>query len=87
MRGILTIYQCPSDVINIRFFVYVVQQENPAKILQKVLEMLKPGGWLQWTEQDLTTARVISASDRENTHWTQQLYNFGRAPNAQFPYE
>lgn len=38
------------DIINIRMLLLVVKDNDPAPILRKMARMLKPGGWLQWTE-------------------------------------
>ena len=38
------------DVIHIRHFICVVKGDDPSKLLQNLLRMLKPGGWIQWDE-------------------------------------
>lgn len=41
------------DIIHIRHFVCVVKENNPTPLLQNLLRMLKPGGWIQWDEWDV----------------------------------
>lgn len=41
------------DIIHIRHFVCVVKDNDPTPLLQNLLTMLKPGGWIQWDEWDV----------------------------------
>lgn len=41
------------DIIHIRHFVCVVKNNDPTPLLQNLLRMLKPGGWIQWDEWDV----------------------------------
>ncbi|KAL2041837.1 hypothetical protein N7G274_005621 [Stereocaulon virgatum] len=49
------------DVVQLRLFQVVVKDNDPVPLLQNVLKMLKPGGYLQWGEYDMTTMRTIYA--------------------------
>ncbi|KAL2047855.1 hypothetical protein ABVK25_011264 [Lepraria finkii] len=49
------------DVIQLRLFQVVVRDNDPVPLLKNVLKMLKPGGYLQWAEYDMTTTKTILA--------------------------
>ena len=54
-------------------------------LLQKMLKMLKPDGWIQWTEQDLSTCHVVSAFPNAETKYTEELKSFALTPTSQWP--
>ena len=74
-----------EDIINIRFFLCVVKERDPMPIIKKALQMLKPKGWIQWTEQDLSTCKVVSAFADAETKYTEQLKSFAVAPTPDWP--
>ncbi|MCJ1270762.1 hypothetical protein MMC22_010659 [Lobaria immixta] len=49
------------DIIHVRIFVAVVKNEDPTPILKNLISMLKPGGYVQWTEFNPHSERVTSA--------------------------
>ncbi|MCJ1355331.1 MAG: hypothetical protein MMC33_005322 [Icmadophila ericetorum] len=88
----LDVYDEPSedlseqyDIIHIRFFLCVIKNNDPTLILQKMLRMLKPGGWIQWVEQDLTTCWIETAFPNLDTQRTEVLKDFALAPIPQWP--
>ncbi|KAF2758444.1 S-adenosyl-L-methionine-dependent methyltransferase [Pseudovirgaria hyperparasitica] len=53
------------DIIHLRLFLAVVQDNDASPIIRNLISMLKPGGWLQWAEhpfQDLGDVRVEAPS-------------------------
>ena len=56
-------------------------------LLHKLVKMLKPNGWIQWTEQDLRTCHVVSAFANVETKYTEDLKSFALAPTPQWPIE
>ncbi|KAI2828072.1 hypothetical protein CBS147343_1949 [Aspergillus niger] len=38
------------DVVHLRLLVLVVQESNPLPIIDKVFQLLKPGGYIQWDD-------------------------------------
>ena len=46
------------DVVHIRLALLVVRQNDPRPILRNILELLKPGGYLQWDELNVFEASV-----------------------------
>lgn len=53
--------QARYDVLNIRLFMCVVQSGDPMPLLQNLMKLLKPGGYLQWQEYDPSTDKVMCA--------------------------
>ncbi|KAK8022824.1 hypothetical protein PG993_013591 [Apiospora rasikravindrae] len=45
------------DIINLRFMIFVVRKDDVAETVGKLIQMLKPGGHLQWVEPDNQTVR------------------------------
>lgn len=57
--GLWDMYEAPPeqyrgvfDVVNIRLVFGAVKNNNPEPILRNLLQLLQPGGWLQWSEID-----------------------------------
>ncbi|PIG79501.1 hypothetical protein AARAC_000345 [Aspergillus arachidicola] len=42
------------DVMHLRHFLFVLLAEEIKSTLEKLLKLLKPGGYLQWSEVDMT---------------------------------
>lgn len=47
------------DVIHLRHFVTAVRGSDAMKLLDNLVSMLKPGGWIQWSEWDIGTRNLI----------------------------
>ncbi|KAF2649437.1 hypothetical protein K491DRAFT_721664 [Lophiostoma macrostomum CBS 122681] len=50
------------DVIHVQLFITILRDGNPVPMLQNLLKMLKPGGYLQWGEWDFTSWEVMRTS-------------------------
>ncbi|KAE8373314.1 hypothetical protein BDV26DRAFT_285208 [Aspergillus bertholletiae] len=46
------------DVIHLRFFAFVIQEHELDAILDRLLKLLKPGGYIQWTDIDISSLRL-----------------------------
>jgi hypothetical protein len=46
------------DVVNVRHFAFVLQQSDLKGVLDNLFKLLKPGGYLQWTDLDMSSLRV-----------------------------
>ena len=60
------------DVVHIRLALLVVRGNDPRPILRNVLELLKPGGYLQWDELNVFEAYVASTSRAVSTEKFQR---------------
>ncbi|KAJ5933965.1 hypothetical protein N7454_006294 [Penicillium verhagenii] len=47
-------YTGQFDLVNIRGMAYAVTEEKLARVLENVSCLLKPGGYLQWTESEIS---------------------------------
>ncbi|MCJ1431029.1 hypothetical protein MMC27_000379 [Xylographa pallens] len=75
------------DIIHVRFFLCVVIQSNPKALLERLMVMLKPSGWIQWTEQDVKTCRIVSAKPNAKTEHTKASMDFAMSPTPSWPVE
>ena len=76
------------DLINNRFFICVVQNSDASPLLGKIKQMLKPGGFLQWTELDRETYRIDFTSFSKNDDTlsaTKELFNLAMEPSPNWP--
>jgi SAM-dependent methyltransferase len=55
------------DVVHVRLVVFVVRNNNPRPLIANMMKLLKPGGWLQWDELDLSGSHLerVSGKDME----------------------
>ena len=65
------------DVVNIRHFICVVAGNDPLTILSPLLKLLKPGGYLQWQEYDLSTNRLSVANPVASAPKMQAVMEMG----------
>jgi len=75
------------DIIHIRFFLCVITQSNPRALLECLMAMLKPNGWIQWTEQDVKTCQIVSAKPNAKSEHTKALMDFAMSPTPSWPIE
>ncbi|MCJ1454376.1 hypothetical protein MMC28_004729 [Mycoblastus sanguinarius] len=73
------------DLVHVRFFLCVVRDSDPGVLLKRLLLMLKPGGYIQWTEQDLLTCTIASAASENNVQQTEELQKFALSPTPYWP--
>lgn len=50
------------DIVHIRLALLVIRNNDPRPVLRNVMELLKPGGYLQWDELNVFEAYVASTS-------------------------
>ncbi|KAE8154228.1 hypothetical protein BDV25DRAFT_126700 [Aspergillus avenaceus] len=50
------------DIVNVRFFAFVVQDDEMEGVILNLEKLLKPGGHIQWTDIDIGSVRL------EKTH-------------------
>lgn len=52
--------------MHIQLFQLEIQNREPGPIIQNLIRMLKPGGWISWDEYDYSQWRIIHTSDKSN---------------------
>ncbi|KAI9877444.1 MAG: hypothetical protein M1830_003866, partial [Pleopsidium flavum] len=63
------------DVVHIRHMVLVVRNNNPLPILLNLLKLLKPNGYLQWGEVDLSHRKTVKSNPKNSSESLTQLQN------------
>lgn len=66
------------DIVHVRLFLTVVKNDDPLPILKNLMDMLKPGGYLQWSEHNLATITVKSIKPGLKTSSIQYLVEHAR---------
>lgn len=51
------------DILCIRHFICVIQSGDPTTLLKQLLKLLKPGGYLQWQEWDISTNTLLTSGN------------------------
>ncbi|KAI0812859.1 S-adenosyl-L-methionine-dependent methyltransferase [Xylaria sp. FL0064] len=46
------------DVVHLRLLIFVLLDDEIPAVLQKLIKLLKPGGYLQWDESDISSSRI-----------------------------
>ncbi|KAJ5690742.1 hypothetical protein N7462_005134 [Penicillium macrosclerotiorum] len=46
------------DIVHIRFFAFVLRESEVKAAIDNLLKLLKPGGYLQWTDIDVSSIRL-----------------------------
>lgn len=65
------------DVVQIRHLVCVVAGGDPMTLLSPLMKLLKPGGYLQWQEYDLSTNRLSVADSAASAPKMQAVMDMG----------
>ncbi|KAF7592023.1 hypothetical protein BBP40_000804 [Aspergillus hancockii] len=47
------------DVVHMRLLVLVVQKSDPLPVIERVFQMLKPGGYIQWDDLNYPDSKVV----------------------------
>ncbi|KAL9612348.1 MAG: hypothetical protein Q9167_003035 [Letrouitia subvulpina] len=92
------VYEPPSldfearyDIIHVRHLLLVVRENDPAPVLRNLLQMLKPGGYLQWGEFNLSNRLAMRCQpDRsmvEMKGLSQRIREFLPEPLISWPGE
>ncbi|KAL5041655.1 hypothetical protein BDW71DRAFT_211946 [Aspergillus fruticulosus] len=55
------------DVVCIRYFGVLVRNNDPGFVLRNLMDMLKPGGYIQWVESDIYNQSVVKSASASNT--------------------
>ncbi|KAI1859402.1 hypothetical protein JX265_010405 [Neoarthrinium moseri] len=62
------------DVVYLRFFAFVLMNDEIPGVIEKVFQMLKPGGYIQWEEADMETLRFDKARPDTKTNNLEDLF-------------
>ncbi|XDG01416.1 hypothetical protein ABKA04_001031 [Annulohypoxylon sp. FPYF3050] len=62
------------DIVHIRNFSFVLMDEEIPLVLDHLIQMLKPGGYLQWDEPDVASFRVEKTNPENNASALEELF-------------
>ncbi|KAI0892638.1 S-adenosyl-L-methionine-dependent methyltransferase [Annulohypoxylon nitens] len=51
------------DIVHIQLFHLAVHNNDPAPIIQNLVKLLKPGGWISWGEMDYSSWRITRTEE------------------------
>lgn len=51
------------DIVHIQLFHLAVHNNDPAPIIQNLLQLLKPGGWVSWGEIDYSDWKIVRTDE------------------------
>ncbi|KAI0444321.1 S-adenosyl-L-methionine-dependent methyltransferase [Xylaria telfairii] len=63
------------DIINVRFFAFVLLNDEIPRVVAKLFTLLKPGGYLQWGEPDLESLRFDRTKPESKTDNLRELFS------------
>ncbi|KAI1122476.1 S-adenosyl-L-methionine-dependent methyltransferase [Nemania abortiva] len=66
------------DIVHIRLFIFVLLDKEVPEILQKLTMLLKPGGYLQWDEVDISSFRIGKARPDNKIEALTRLFHLSR---------
>ncbi|KAJ4286480.1 hypothetical protein N0V90_013180 [Kalmusia sp. IMI 367209] len=80
-------YRGQFDVVNLRFWLCIVNDDSAEALLENILTLLKPGGYIQWFESLPLTAQVLTRNNREPTPGSDALVQQWYKPAGHSSYE
>ncbi|KAL2046662.1 hypothetical protein ABVK25_011634 [Lepraria finkii] len=74
------------DVVHVRFFVTLINEENVAGFIQNLMALLKPGGYLQWVDLDPHSCCAVTAVPESPKNATEKLVALMQKPHPDANY-
>jgi len=53
------------DIVHVRLIIFVVRRHDLQVVIRNLMKLLKPGGWLQWEELDLSGSHIERGSGND----------------------
>ncbi|RAK84510.1 hypothetical protein BO79DRAFT_259285 [Aspergillus costaricaensis CBS 115574] len=66
------------DIVHVRNFSFVIRDLEAERVIRNVLQLLKPGGYLQWAEIDALSYRIEKTSPGCKDDALKELMRLGR---------
>ncbi|KAH8162763.1 hypothetical protein CIB48_g5482 [Xylaria polymorpha] len=63
------------DVVHLRLLILVLLDDEIPAVLQRFIKLLKPGGYLQWDESDISSVRIEKAQPGNKTEAVTRLFD------------
>ncbi|RAQ52228.1 hypothetical protein AFGD_008707 [Aspergillus flavus] len=62
------------DIVHIRHFTLVLLEEEVESVLARLFKLLKPGGYLQWMEVDMSSWRILKTNTDNQSDALEGLF-------------
>ncbi|KAE8143894.1 S-adenosyl-L-methionine-dependent methyltransferase [Aspergillus pseudotamarii] len=66
------------DIVHIRHFTLVLIEEELENVLTRLLKLLKPGGYLQWVEVDMSSFRILKTNPNNQSEALETLFKLSQ---------
>ncbi|KAH9893813.1 S-adenosyl-L-methionine-dependent methyltransferase [Xylariomycetidae sp. FL2044] len=70
------------DIVHIRLLAFVLQDHEVPQVLDNVIRMIKPGGYLQWAEADVPSFRIEKTHPENKQECLTQLLKVSQPRDA-----
>ncbi|KAF4621499.1 hypothetical protein G7Y89_g14575 [Cudoniella acicularis] len=80
-------YQNQFDIVHLRFWLCIINDDVVEPLLENVLTLLKPGGYIQWFEGIPQSARVLARNGGAPTPACDKLVRQWQKPAEHSSYE
>ncbi|KAL8901480.1 MAG: hypothetical protein Q9207_005178 [Kuettlingeria erythrocarpa] len=76
------------DLVHVQNWLCIWRTESSGELIRNLLSLLKPGGYIQWSEQDPDANRAIVAPNVScSTQATEEVLRFLNAPRSTISFE
>ncbi|KAJ5659893.1 hypothetical protein N7507_006344 [Penicillium longicatenatum] len=72
------------DIVHIRLFAFVLKNEDMNTAIGNLLKLLKPGGYLQWSEPDIESFRIPTSVPGNKTDALSNLMAFSQPKDVRY---
>ncbi|CAF9926351.1 hypothetical protein IMSHALPRED_006938 [Imshaugia aleurites] len=70
------------DIVHIRNFAFVLQSDDIQHVLDNLIKLIRPGGYLQWAEPDVASFRIEKTKPENNVDALRQLLHLSQGQDA-----
>ncbi|PWY90621.1 hypothetical protein BO94DRAFT_623364 [Aspergillus sclerotioniger CBS 115572] len=72
------------DIVHIRNFSFVLKDNEAERVTRNILELLKPGGYIQWAEPDVSSFRIEKTHPECKVTALTELIKVSQGQDARF---
>ncbi|RYP76851.1 hypothetical protein DL771_001587 [Monosporascus sp. 5C6A] len=72
------------DIVHLRFFSFVVMNEEVPGVVEKLYKLLRPGGYLQWGDPDVSSIRIDKSEPGNKTESLSRLMQLMTVQDPRF---
>ncbi|KAI4189678.1 MAG: hypothetical protein L6R41_001287 [Letrouitia leprolyta] len=76
------------DMVHVQNWLCIWRTETSKTLIRNLLDLLRPGGFIQWSEQDPTANRIVVAPDAPtSSRFTEEIMSFLNNPRQTINFE